>query len=111
MKDICKTFSKNWSKAHNIQQKLLETELDCLLSSPRTEETTKQISEIRKKLGTIHQQHVAGVKIRSKDRFYNENKKPTKYFFSLENIRQSQKNITKLIDNEGKRVTKTKTKY
>ena len=57
--------------------------------------------EIREKLGTIHQQQVAGIKICSKDRFYNDNEKASKYFFSLENNRKSQKNITKLIDDEG----------
>ena len=73
IKEICKKFSKNRAKAHRTQQKLLEKELDFLLSSPSTEETTKQISKIRKKLGTIHRQQVADVKLRSKDRFYNEN--------------------------------------
>ena len=102
MKDICKKFSKNLAKGHKTQQKLLEKELNFLLSSPSAEETTKQISRIREKLGTTHRQQVAGVKLRSKDRFYNENEKPTKYFFGLESIRQSQKNATKPIDNEGK---------
>ena len=46
----------------------------------------------------IQRQQVAGVKLCSQDCFYNENEKPTKYFFALENIRQSQKNITKLIE-------------
>ena len=91
MKDMCKKFSKNRAKAHKTQQKLLEQKLDFLLSSPSTEETTKQISEIREKLGTIHRQYVAGVKLRSKDRFYNENEKPTKYFLAsktLDNLRR-----------------------
>ena len=105
MKDICKKFSKNRANAHKTQQKLLEKELDFLLSFPSTEETTKQISEIHEKLGTIHWQRVAGVKLQSKDHFYNENEKPTKYFFGLENIRRSQKNITKLTDNDGKVLT------
>ena len=42
MKDICKKFSKTRAKAHKTQQKVLEKELDFLLSSPSTEETTKQ---------------------------------------------------------------------
>ena len=101
MKDICWRFPRNGAKAHKSQQKLLEQEFETLLSFPRTEETTKKISEIRKKLETIHRQQVAGVKIRSKDHFYSDNEKPTQYFFSLENSRQSQKNITKLIDDKG----------
>ena len=53
-----------------------------LLSFPSTEETIKQISEIREKLETGCQRH-------------NPLKRP------LLNSRQSQKNITKLIDDEG----------
>ena len=101
MKDICWKFSKARAKAHKAQQKLLEKELEILLSFLSTENTVKQISEMREKLGTIHRQLVASVKIRSKDHFYNDNKKSTKYFFSLDKGRQSQKNITKLIDDEG----------
>ena len=45
------------AKAHKTQQKLvlLEKELETLcLSFPSTEDTVKQISEIREKLSTIH---------------------------------------------------------
>ena len=80
MKDICRKFSRNRAKAHKSQQKLLEKELETLLSFPSTEETTKQISEIREKLGTIHRQQVAGVQKRSKDRFYSDNEKQLNTF-------------------------------
>ena len=100
-----KKCSKNGAKSHKTQQNVLETELDLLLSFLSTEETTKQISEICQKLGTIHRQQVASIKLCLKDRFYDENEKPTKYFFGLEDIRQSHKNIIKLIDNEGKVLT------
>ena len=56
MKDICQKFSKARAKAHNTQQKLLEKELETLLSFPSIEDTIKQISEIREKLDTIHWQ-------------------------------------------------------
>ena len=101
MKDICRKISQAQAKAHKTQQKLLEKELETLLSSPSIENTVKQISEICEERGTIHLQQVAGIKIRSKDRFFNDNEKQIKYFFSLENSRQSQRNITKLIDDNG----------
>ena len=101
MKGICQKFSKARAKAHKTQPKLLEKELETLLSFPSMEETIKQTSEIHEKLGIIHWQQVVCIKIHSKNRFYNDNEKPTKYFFSLENSRQSQKNITELIDDDG----------
>ena len=70
------------AKAHKILQKLLETELETLLFFPSTEETIKQNSEIREKLGTIHRKQVAGVKIHLKYLFYNNNEKSTKYFLA-----------------------------
>ena len=79
-------ISKNRAKAHKTQQKRQEKELETLLSFPSKEETIKQLLEIREKLGIIHRQQVAGVKIRSKDQFYNDNEKPTKCFFSLETV-------------------------
>ena len=101
MKGICWKFFKARVKAHKTQQKPLEKELETLLSFSSTEDTIEQISEISEKLCTIHRQQVTSVKIRSNDRFYDDNEKPTEYFFSLENSRQSQKNITKLIDDDG----------
>ena len=102
MKDICRKVSKARAKAHKTQQKLRKKNLKSSCLSPVQKTLLiKQISEIREKLGTIHRQKIGDVKIRSKDRFYNDNEKPTKYFFSLENSRQSQKNITKLIDDDG----------
>ena len=86
-------FSKNQAKAHKTQQKLMEKELKTLLSFPSTEETIKQISEIHEKL--------LASKSAQKTAFYNDNEKPTKYFFNLENSRQSQKNKTELIDDKG----------
>ena len=110
MKDKCREVSKTRAKAHRTQQKLLEKELETLLSFPSTEDTIKQTSEIHGKLGTTQRQQVAGVKIHSKDHFYNDNEKPTKYFFSLENSRQFHKNITKLIDEDAETYTQVKTK-
>ena len=101
MKDIRRKFSRNRAKAHKTQQKLLEKEFETLLSFLSTEETIKQIAEIREKCDTIHWQQVASVKICSEDHFYNDDEKPTKYVFNLENSRQSQKNTTKLTDDEG----------
>ena len=72
MKDICWKFLKAQAKVHKTQQKLLENNL----SFPSTEDTIKQKSEICEKLGTIHWQQVASVKICSKDCFYNDNEKP-----------------------------------
>ena len=59
MKDTCRKFAKTQAKAHKTQQKLLEKELETLLSVRSTEETIKQILEISEKLRTIHQQHLS----------------------------------------------------
>ena len=63
MKDICWKFLKARAKAHRTQEKLLEKQLETLLSFPSTEETNQQISEICEKLGTIHRQKVADVSL------------------------------------------------
>ena len=83
IKDICWKCSKNRAKAHKIQQKLLERELQTLLSFSSTEENIKQISEICKKLGTIHRKQAARVKIRSRTAFIATMKDQLNTFFSF----------------------------
>ena len=51
----------------------------------------------------IHNKWAIGAKIRSKEKLYHDDEKPTKYFFNLENHRQSQKSTSELVDEQGVR--------
>ena len=63
----------------------------------------QQTGKIHQELGAIHNKLVTGAKVRSKETFYHEHEKLTKYFFNLENHPQSQKGISELIDEKGTR--------
>ena len=76
-----------------------------LMNKPKSGDTLQQIGKIQQELGTIHNKWVLGAKIRSKEKFYHDDEKPTKYFFNLENHRQSQKSISELVDEQGVRHT------
>ena len=106
LKDLCQKFSKQQANMNLQNQKLLEKELKELLNKPKSGDISQKIGKIQEELGAIHNKLVTGAKIRSKEKFYHDDEKPTKYFFNLENNRQNQKRINELIDERGVRHTK-----
>ena len=90
LKGLWQKFSKQ-VKVNFQNQKLLEKELNELLKKPKSVDISQQIGKIQEELGAIYNKLVTGAKIRSKEKFYHEHEKPTKYFFNLENNRQNQK--------------------
>ena len=94
-------FSRKQANINFQKQKELEKELHELMNKPKSADISQQIGKVQQELGNIHNQWVQGAKIRSKERFYNDDEKPTKYFFNLETHRQSQKEISKLVDEQG----------
>ena len=103
LKDLCRKFSKQQANINFQKQKELEKALHELMNEPKSGDTLQQIGKIQQQLGMIHSKWVLGAKIRSKERFYHDDEKPTKYFFNLENHRQSQKSISELVDEQGVR--------
>ena len=71
------------------------------MNKPKSGDISQRIGEVKQELGTIHNKWVLGAKIRSKEKFYHDDEKPTKYFFNLETHHQSQKEISELIDEGG----------
>ena len=103
LKGQCQKFSKQQAKVNFQNLKLLKKELNEHLNKPKSVDISQQIGKIQEELGAIHNKLVTGAKIRSKEKFYHEDEKPTKYFFNLKNNRQSQRRISELIDERGVR--------
>ena len=80
LKDLCKKFSKQQANTNFQKQRQLEKELHTLLNQPKSGDISQQTGKIQQELGTIHNKLVTGTKIYSKEKFYHEDKKPTKYF-------------------------------
>ena len=59
---------------------LLEKELNELLNKPKSGDISQKIGKIQEELGAIHNKLVMGAKIHSKEKFYHDDEKPTKYF-------------------------------
>ena len=103
LKDLCRKFSKQQANINSEKQREFEKALHELMNEPKSGDTLQQIGKIQQELGMIHNKWVLGAKIRSKEKFYHDDKKPTKYFLNLENHRQSQKSISGLVDEQGVR--------
>ena len=85
LKDLCRKVSKQQANINSQKQKELEKALHELMNEPKSGDTLQQIRKIQQELGMIHSKWVLGAKICSKEKFYHDDEKPTKYFFNLEN--------------------------
>ena len=108
LEDLCRKFSKKQANINFQKQKELEKELHELTNKPKSGDISGQIGKVQQELGTIHNKWVQGAKIRSKEQFYQDDEKPTKYFFNLETHQQSQKEISVLVDEQGVKHTSHK---
>ena len=101
MKDICRKFSKTRAKAHKTQQKLLEknSKLFCLYQVQKT--LSNRFQKSVKNLALFTGNKLPALKSAQKTSFTTTTKNQPNIFFSLKNSRQSKKNITKLIDDDG----------
>ena len=96
LKEIAVSHSVNASRERKRENCNLEHEFRNILScgNPNTESDRLRLAEIKDLLKTIEDHDVEGALIRSKEQWIELGEKPTKYFYQLENQRQTRDSIT-----------------
>ena len=96
IKHLSITFSRKLAREKRSSRLKLEKELNRLLSTNDSNCNKNEIDRIKAAITDLDNAIISGAKIRSKERFHTEFEKPSKYFFNLENSRQSNKAIQAL---------------
>ena len=101
IRNRCIKFSKRLAKEKREKRTTLEDKLQkATISTNENEKET--IPLIRKEIEGLDLNNINGARIRSKALEYQSNEKSSRYFFSLENSRQSKKVIHKLKTPDGR---------
>ena len=101
IRNRCKKFSNRIAKEKREKRTTLEDKLQKATIS--TEESEKEtVPLIRKEIEELDLNNINGARIRAKALEYQSNEKSSRYFFSLENSRQSKKVIRKLKTPDGR---------
>ena len=66
------------------------------------------ITDLRRQIRDIDEEFISGVIVRSKELWVEQGEKPTKYFFSLEKMRQRKKEMTELKSHSGELLSDSK---
>ncbi len=106
IKHIAMKLSKRLARERRQKRARLEQKLRDLSALKPSRPVLDAIEALKSDITDLDNTLVHGARIRSKERFYTEFEKPSKYFYSLENSRQSSKVISALKCN-GRTVTST----
>ena len=104
IKHICLKFSKKFAKEKRKKRLEIENQIHALTLS-RSPTSEDEISILREKIKEIDTKEIQGARIRAKELHYFENEKPSRYFYNLENRRQTKKVIASLKDENGGLIT------
>ena len=102
------SYSARKKKDQNIEENHLQNKLNRLeiqLGNIQSADVLSEYEECKKRLNEIHEQKSKGAIIRSRARWQEEGEKSTKYFFDLEKVNFTRKNIRKLKTDNDKVVT------
>ena len=104
-----KIFSSKFASEKNMIQNQLEDNI-AKLNNVESLTSADQIVLERTELDLqeIKRQKVQGAIFWSRVKWFNEGEQNTKYFFGLEKLRSGSKNITVLIDDDGKEIKESK---
>ncbi len=105
IKHISIAFSKKLARANRSKRRDLEQKLFDVIKLDAKNHMKSAVENIKDEIRALDNKAVKGAKIRSKDRFYSEYEKPSKYFYNLENSRQGNKVITALNTTSGRVTT------
>ena len=101
IRNRCQKFSKRLAKEKREKRIVLEGNLQkATISTNENEKETVPL--IRKEIEELDLSSINGARIRAKALEYHSNEKSSRYFFSLENSRQSKKVIHKLKTPDGR---------
>ena len=98
IKQLAISHSVRLAKDRRSKVAALEKEYDQLLNSVDSNDSARQIRLLKTKeaLHAAEDERLEGIKIRSKENWLEFGEKPTKYFFQLENKKQSKNAISSL---------------
>ena len=96
IKHLSIKFSKKLAREKRSSRLELEKDMSKLLNTNHLNSNKVDIDRIKAEITDLDNSRFNGAKIRSKERFYTEFEKPSKYFFELENPLQSNKVISVL---------------
>ena len=107
IKATTKKFSRNRTNEEkliisNLSEKVNEYEA----SFPLGQEQDKIYEATKEELEEKLMKRISGVMFRSKAKWYEQGEKNTKYFFSLEKAKYNAKTCYKILNQEGKEITK-----
>ena len=101
IRNRCQKFSKRLAKEKREKRIVLEGNLQkATISTNENEKETVPL--IRKEIEELDLSNINGARIRAKALEYHSNEKSSRYFFCLENSRQSKKVIRKLKTPDGR---------
>ena len=100
IKKICQKFSINIARDHRYEREQLEKRIQDL-SLSTDEGDINELAILRSKIHFLDLAKINGARIRAKELHLSCNEKSSRYFFHLENKRQSRKAITKIKDDHG----------
>lgn len=98
MKHICIHYSKHSARQRRQERAALQLKIQRLSLQPSAK---SELETARKDLEKLDLVQISGARIRAKERFHSEYEKSSKYFFALENKRQSNKVIQSLRRHDG----------
>ena len=101
IRNRCKKFSKHLAKEKREKRTTLEEKLQRATISPDPKEK-ETVPLIRREVEELDLNNINGARIRAKALEYQSNEKSSRYFFSLENSRQSKKVIRQLKTPDGR---------
>ncbi|KAI8521377.1 hypothetical protein Bbelb_011310 [Branchiostoma belcheri] len=99
-KDLIIKFSKQRAREAALVQRGLERELDVLRSrinvGDRTPKTSEEYESVRERLRQLIRDRLSGQKLRAKVKAFEEDEKPTRFFFKAERSKDRQLNLSEL---------------
>ena len=101
IKDLAMWVSSQTNRQMKENITTIETELARIKDKPGEE---RNITNLKLELKELYEDKHRGEKIRSRAKWWDEGEKSTNYFFSLEKIKQQNKNWTAILDKSGNTV-------
>ncbi|KAI8478588.1 hypothetical protein Bbelb_436860 [Branchiostoma belcheri] len=110
-KDLIIKFSKQRAREAALVQRGLERELDVLRSrinvGDRTPKTSEEYESVRERLRQLIRDRLSGQKLRAKVKAFEEDEKPTRFFFKAERSKGQKRIIQNIRDENGDVVSTT----
>ena len=94
IRDITIEFATSKRREKRFQRSNLVGQLSLAVQEPVP--SADVITDLRRQIRDIDKEFISGVIVRSKELWVEQGKKPTKYFFNSEKMRQQKKEMTEL---------------